>query len=154
MIGLPAVTLGLIAIDKHASGALPRNRTIAPTFPMLVCSQPQGRVSPGWWGPRQSPCRETGVLGAVSVERPSVRRGAAWLLKVAPPLVVDTKHLDQFVEVMERRLGLIHSSAAFGQRNWGWLEGRSALGVSYILPWGCKVLDQGESSYAITVGRR
>ena len=31
VIGLPAVTLGLIAIDKHASGALPRNGTSAST---------------------------------------------------------------------------------------------------------------------------
>ena len=41
VIGLPVVTAGLIAIDKHASGALPRNPSSASAaFPTWDCSQP------------------------------------------------------------------------------------------------------------------
>jgi membrane-associated phospholipid phosphatase len=71
VIGLPAVTLGLIAIDKHASGALSRNGTSASTD----ISNVDLFASAGTLGViflsgalRDDPhARETGLLGAESM---------------------------------------------------------------------------------------
>src|ERR1700731_4270828 len=76
VIGLPAVTLGLIAIDKHASGALPRNpssasadtsdvglfATAGAVGVLLIDGKTQG----------DSHAFETGVLGAEAMANSGV----------------------------------------------------------------------------------
>ena len=132
MIGLLAVTLGLIAIDKHASGVLPSTVQMpAPTFPMMVCSRPQGHwacfswmvwpetislpAKPACWEPSLWPTAAFSTsCGSVVAESGSASGGRD---QASRPVC----------RGMERMLGLIHSSAAFGPRNWGWLEGGSAL---------------------------
>ena len=71
VIGLPAMTLGLIAIDKHASGALPRNRTNASTdisnVGLFTTAGTLGVILLDGMVRDNPQARETGVLGAESV---------------------------------------------------------------------------------------
>jgi len=71
VIGLPAVTLGLIAIDKHASGALPRNGTSASTdisnIGLFTTAGTLGVLLQDSVARDNSHARETDVLGAESV---------------------------------------------------------------------------------------
>jgi hypothetical protein len=148
VIGLPAVTLGLIALDQHASGALLRNRTNASTDPMLVCSQPQGHwacfcwmvwpetipmpAKPACWEPSLWPtaslCTSCGSMVAGSG---SASRGR-----------------DQASRPVCRGNGTNAGSDRFISSLWseelGLARRRSALGVSYILPWGVKFWTGGK----------
>jgi membrane-associated phospholipid phosphatase len=71
VIGLPAVTLGLIAIDKHASGALPRNGTSASTdisdLGLFATAGALGVFLVDGATRGDSHALETGVLGAESM---------------------------------------------------------------------------------------
>jgi membrane-associated phospholipid phosphatase len=68
MIGLPAVTLGLIAIDKHASGALSRNGTNVSTdlsdVGLFTTAGAVGVLLLDGGSRGDSHALETGVLGA------------------------------------------------------------------------------------------
>ena len=67
-VGLPAVTLGLIAIDKHASGGLARNGTSASSdisdVGLFVTAGAVGALLLDGETGGDSHARETGVLGA------------------------------------------------------------------------------------------
>jgi membrane-associated phospholipid phosphatase len=71
VIGLPAVTLGLIAIDKHASGTLSRNGTSASTdisnVGLFASAGTLGVIFLGGALRDDPHARETGLLGAESM---------------------------------------------------------------------------------------
>jgi hypothetical protein len=98
VIGLPAVTLGLIAIDKHASGALSRNGTSASTdisdVGLFATAGAVGVLLLDGETRGNSHALETGVLGAEAransgvvyatlqktIESPSVHSAQSWAL--------------------------------------------------------------------------
>ena len=82
-IGLPAVTLGLIAIDKHASGALSRNNTSISTdisdVGLFSTAGAGRRFTPGWKNPRRFSCSRNWRVGSrgYGQQRCGVRGAAA-----------------------------------------------------------------------------
>jgi len=84
VIGLPAVTLGLIAIDKHASGALSRNGTSASTdisdVGLFATAGAVGALFLDGEMRGDSHALETGVLGAEAMANSGVVYAALQLI--------------------------------------------------------------------------
>jgi len=84
LIGLPAVTLGLIAIDKHASGALSRNGTNSSTdisdVGLFATAGAVGVLLLDGEARGNSHALETGVLGAESMANSGVVYAAIQLI--------------------------------------------------------------------------
>jgi len=84
VIGLPAVTLGLIAIDKHASGALSRNGTSASTdisdVGLFATAGAVGVLLLDGETRGDSHALETGVLGAEAMANSGVVYAALQLI--------------------------------------------------------------------------
>jgi membrane-associated phospholipid phosphatase len=84
VIGLPAVTLGLIAIDKHTSGALSRSGTSASTYISNVglfgAAGAVGILLLGGEAGADSHALETGVLGAEAMPNSCVVYAALRLI--------------------------------------------------------------------------
>ena len=81
VIGLPAVTAGLIAIDKHASGALSRNASSASTdisdVGLFATAGAVGIFLLDGKTRSRFSCLETGVLGAEAMANSGVVYAAA-----------------------------------------------------------------------------
>lgn len=84
VVGLPAVTLGLIAIDKHASGALSRNGTSASSdisdVGLFATAGAVGALLLDGETGGDSHARETGVLGAEAMANSALVYAALQLI--------------------------------------------------------------------------